>query len=136
MYNKILVAMALDHNVSEKTIAIARQMLSDGGTITALHVVEEPQGTAALKLREDLLEQGTARAQELFQEKLASHADIEQRMVQGHPARTVVEEAEKLGADLIVMGSHMPGLRDFFLGSTASRVTSHARCAVHVYRAD
>lgn len=134
MYNTILVAMALDHNVSQMTLTIARKMLAEGGTITALHVVEEPQGTAAVKLREDLLKQGTARARELFEEKLVGQPDVERRMVQGHAARTIVDEAEKLGADLIVMGSHMPGLRDFFLGSTASRVTSHASCSVHVYR--
>lgn len=135
MYEKILVAMALDHNVSQMTIQIARRMLSEGGTITALHVVEEPQGTAAAKLREDLLAAGAAHARELFEAKLADHPDIEKRMVQGHAARTIVDEADRMGADLIVMGSHMPGLREFFLGSTASRVTSHASCSVHVYRA-
>jgi len=36
--------------------------------------------------------------------------------------------------DLIVIASHRPGLKDYFLGSTAGRVVRHSPCAVHVIR--
>ena len=39
MYEKILVAMALDHGVSPQTLAIARALLAPGGKIIAIHVV-------------------------------------------------------------------------------------------------
>ncbi|WP_170501927.1 universal stress protein, partial [Ruegeria atlantica] len=38
------------------------------------------------------------------------------------------------GIDCIVLASHKPGMKDFFLGSTAALVVRHARCSVHVLR--
>ncbi|MDU8945266.1 universal stress protein [Ovoidimarina sediminis] len=134
MYGNILVAMALDHNVSEKTLEIARMISSPGAKITALHVLEEPQGTANARLREDLLQQGTERAKALFDEKLGGAAGVERALIQGHVGRTILSYAEEHGVDCIVMGSHKPGLADYLLGSTAARVTRHAACSVHVYR--
>jgi len=36
--------------------------------------------------------------------------------------------------DLIIVGSHKPGLQDYLLGSTAARVVRHAMCSVLVGR--
>ena len=46
----------------------------------------------------------------------------------------IAEMAEKSAADLIVINSHRPGVQDYFLGSTASRVVRRAPCAVMVLR--
>ena len=43
----------------------------------------------------------------------------------------VAEEAE---ADLIVVGSHRPAMKDYLLGTNAARVVRHARCSVLVAR--
>ncbi|GAB4015380.1 hypothetical protein GCM10028808_40510 [Spirosoma migulaei] len=44
---------------------------------------------------------------------------------------SIVDEATKLQADLIVMGKHgASGLREFFIGSTAYAVLKHAPCPV------
>ena len=134
MYNNILVAMALDHGVSQKTLEIAKILSTPGGTITALHVLEEPHGTANVRLREDLLQQGTDRAKDLFNEKLENTSGVERKLVVGHVSRTIVDYANENGVDCIVMGSHKPGLSDYLLGSTAARVVRHASCAVHVFR--
>lgn len=48
--------------------------------------------------------------------------------------RVITEYANKSDIDCVVIGSHKPGLRDYFLGSTAARVVRHAKCAVHVLR--
>ena len=134
MYNNILVAMALDHGVSQKTLEIAKLLSNEGGSVTALHVLEEPQGTANVRLREDLLQQGADRAKELFNEKLENATGVERKLVVGHVSRTIVDYANENGVDCIVMGSHKPGLSDYLLGSTAARVVRHASCAVHVFR--
>ena len=47
---------------------------------------------------------------------------------------SIIDFATSSGIDCIVIGSHRPGLSDYFLGSTASRVVRHAPCAVHVFR--
>ena len=46
----------------------------------------------------------------------------------------VLEEAKEFGADLIVMSSHDPGLRTYFIGSNAAQVVRHAHCSVMVVR--
>ncbi|MCR9221128.1 MAG: universal stress protein [Alphaproteobacteria bacterium] len=47
---------------------------------------------------------------------------------------TLTREAEALGADLIVMASHVPGVRDHFLASNAGYVASHSAVSVFVVR--
>ena len=42
--------------------------------------------------------------------------------------------SEAIKADLIVMGSHRPELRDYLLGPNAARVVRHAPCSVVVVR--
>jgi nucleotide-binding universal stress UspA family protein len=46
----------------------------------------------------------------------------------------VLEEAEKTGADLIVVGSHRPTMATYLLGSNAATIVRHARCSVLVVR--
>ncbi|MCG7391455.1 universal stress protein [Microvirga sp. ACRRW] len=46
----------------------------------------------------------------------------------------VLDEAEKTGADLIVVGSHRPSMATYLLGSNASTIVRHARCSVLVVR--
>jgi nucleotide-binding universal stress UspA family protein len=53
---------------------------------------------------------------------------------QGHSSNTILDEAEALGADCIVLGSHRPDYRDYLIGSTAARVVRHAQCTVVVER--
>ena len=53
----------------------------------------------------------------------------------GDPARTIVEVAEELGADAIMMGTHgRRGFARMFLGSVAAAVLRTARCTVMVVR--
>lgn len=52
----------------------------------------------------------------------------------GAPAQVVVDLAEELHADLIVLGSHGYGVLDRLLGTTAARIVNHARCSVLVVR--
>ena len=46
----------------------------------------------------------------------------------------VLDEADRLGSDLIVMGSHRPGMATYLLGSNAARIVRHAKCSVLVLR--
>lgn len=46
----------------------------------------------------------------------------------------VVKAANKLGVDVIVIGSHRPALSDYLLGPNAARVVRHARQSVYVAR--
>jgi nucleotide-binding universal stress UspA family protein len=46
----------------------------------------------------------------------------------------VLAEQKKIGADLIVVGSHRPGMATYLLGSNASTIVRHAECSVLVVR--
>ena len=46
----------------------------------------------------------------------------------------ILETAKTINADLIVMGSHRPELKDYLLGPNASRVVRHAAGSVMVVR--
>ncbi len=52
----------------------------------------------------------------------------------GHPSTEILAFATEIGADMIVIDSHDPGLVDYFLGSVAARVVRHAHCSVLVAR--
>ncbi len=46
----------------------------------------------------------------------------------------VLDEAEKTGADLVVIGSHRPTMATYLLGSNAATIVRHAKCSVLVVR--
>ena len=46
----------------------------------------------------------------------------------------VLDEAEKIDADLVVVGSHRPSMRTYLLGSNAGTIVRHATCSVLVVR--
>lgn len=53
---------------------------------------------------------------------------------QGGIYHEVIEEAKAMPADLIVMTSHRPDMRSYFLGSNAGHVVRYANCSVLVVR--
>lgn len=70
-------------------------------------------------------------------ELLKNHSDCEiiskVKVVSGHSAETIVQQAEVLGADLIVVGTHTnPSISSNLIGSTARRVTQISKIPVLV----
>ena len=60
---------------------------------------------------------------------------ISSEIVPGPPGQTIVEEAERWGADLILMGSRGLGAWNrVLLGSVSTAVVHHANCSVEVVR--
>jgi nucleotide-binding universal stress UspA family protein len=53
---------------------------------------------------------------------------------QGGIYHEILEEAAAVHADLIVMTSHRPAMRTYFLGSNAGHVVRYAKCSVLVVR--
>jgi nucleotide-binding universal stress UspA family protein len=61
-------------------------------------------------------------------------AHVSETVRQGGIYHEVLEEAKSFGADLIVMSSHRPAMRTYFLGSNAGHVVRYAKCSVLVVR--
>ena len=56
-------------------------------------------------------------------------------VLQGDPRETLIEEARRERADLVVVGSHgRTGLDRLLMGSVASHVVTHAPCSVLVVK--
>ena len=134
MYSKILVSMALDHGIGLHALEVANLLLSDGGEITALHVYEAPHPSVNTYLDKNAVESAFEATRKRLEERVKDQAGVTPVLVMGHTGRSIIDYVDQNGIDCVVMGSHKPGLSDYFLGSTASRVVSHAACAVHVLR--
>ena len=61
-------------------------------------------------------------------------AHVSATVRQGGIYHEVLEEAKAFSADLIVMSSHRPAMRTYFLGSNAGHVVRYAKCSVLVVR--
>lgn len=136
MYKTILVPIDLTHpDRAEPMIEIARNIGDKDARIILLNVVEEMPAFVAAELPMGIFEN----AHKLANEKLKTIAETaglesDYKVLSGIAHSTILEVAKKQKADLIIVGSHKPGLQDYFLGSTAARVVRHADCTVLVMR--
>lgn len=135
MSRHILVPVALDHeSIVPGKIALARQLLDAGGRITLLTVLENIPGFVSefvtVKSENELTRSIRAKL-----DGVANGAtDITTDIRSGKPGVEIVTYAEANDVDLIIVGSHKPGVSDYFLGSTAARVARRAPCAVYIQR--
>ncbi len=131
MIKKILVPTD-GSNTSEKAVRYAAELAHQtGATVIVLAVIDTsyfvaataPQTVTPTRIKEpieDLLQQAaegyTEKAEHLCQGKGVRTKKI---ITRGHPVEKIVKEAEKSGADLILMGSHgKSALKAAVLGST------------------
>jgi nucleotide-binding universal stress UspA family protein len=59
---------------------------------------------------------------------------MQSHVTTGRVFRGILDVAEQEKADLIVLASHRPDLRDLLIGENAERIVRHARCSVLVVR--
>ncbi len=136
MYRIILIPLALDQGYASQAVELARTLKTPEGKIIALHVIDQVPGFSNYYLSQGNEEAIQESAKKRITERIAGAADIETVVLTGHSGRTITDYAERIGADCIIVGSHKPDLKDFFLGSTAARVMRYAKCSVHVVRPD
>jgi len=113
---------------------IARTLRAAGDKIIAVHVVDQVPNFANYYLSSEKEEEIYEAAKKAMAERTGGEKYAEAVVLTGHPGRTITDYAEKIGADCIIVGSQKPGMKDFFLGSTAARIVRFAPCSVHVLR--
>lgn len=133
MYNKILIASALDQGFSKKASDTAKALISENGKIIYAHVMEPVNNVVHSFITEEVKSKAYDKIKSLMAER-SNEETIESEILYGQAGREISKYAEKIGADCIILGSHKPGLEDFFLGSTSSRVVRYSKCSVHVLR--
>ena len=136
MHKNILVPIDIAHlSEARMSIDIAINNVADDGRIILLNVIEDIPKWAATQLVSGTLEKSEQHARDELKAIAKEHdapIDVEIRM--GHTYKIILDVATEIEADLIVIASHRPGFKDYYLGSTAAKVVRHAMCSVHVVR--
>jgi nucleotide-binding universal stress UspA family protein len=140
MYHRILVPIDLaDAELAKPAIASAMMMAKQAdGAIRLVNVLAVTPVMLAEYVPPDFEAQQRAAAEEAIaivaKEVGLPPARISTIVRQGNVDREILDEANAMKADLIVMSSHRTGLRTYFLGSNAGHVVRYATCSVLVVR--
>ena len=143
------ILLAVDGSVfSDAAVeSVARRPWLPGSEVKIISVMEpfQPYMTEVWSLPTDFWEEMDKSAKQQANEALdramqafttlESNLLVTSEIIKGNPKSVIVDEAEKWGADLIVLGSHgYTGLKRMFLGSVSQAVAAHAKCSVEIVR--
>lgn len=141
MYRNILVAIDLNdetscHKPLVSAVELARTFSARLHVLTVVREVEAILQAKSAPLGYELIV-GDLENRVAALIRLIDASDLDPNILVAHSASIYAEilgVAEEAGADLVVVGSHRPAMRDYLLGTNASRVVRHARCSVLVAR--
>jgi nucleotide-binding universal stress UspA family protein len=141
MYKNILLAIDLNDKASCRkpllsAVELARTFGAQLHVLTVVREVEAILQAKTAPLGYDLIEADLEnRIAALI--RRADASDLKPDILVTHGASIYAEilgAAEEAEADLVVVGSHRPAMKDHLLGTNAARVVRHARCSVLVAR--
>ncbi len=145
IYRNILIATD-GSKLSEHTIKYGVELAKLGGSKLYAAYVVDTADFASIPMESDagwetmyslLKEEGKQATQNV--EDIAERAgvDVEQVLLEGHPAHEIIEFSSKNDIDIIVMGTHgKSGLNRFILGSVAEKVIRSSKIPVFVVPAE
>lgn len=146
---KILVPIDLsDPNSWKKPLPLAfEQAKQTGAEVTAMTVVPELFAgldwryaiRGELKGSEDLdmhrmVEEAEKRLNQIVREHLPAGMKVSTIARHGTIYDEVLDVAEEIGADQIIMTAHRPNVSEYLLGNNADKIVRHAKCSVNVLR--
>jgi nucleotide-binding universal stress UspA family protein len=140
MFKQILVPIDLaDVELAKPAIETAVSLVgASGGKVRLLNVLPMTPVMLAEYVPPDFDMQQRKSAEEamaiICKECGLDPARVSSTVRQGGIYHEVLEEAKAIGADLIVMSSHRPAMKTYFLGSNAGHVVRYAKCSVLVVR--
>jgi nucleotide-binding universal stress UspA family protein len=140
VFRNILVPIDLaDAEYAKPAIANAAELSSaNGGHVRLLNVLPMTPVMLAEYVPADFDAQQRQSSEEALaivaRESGIAAERISTAIRQGGIYHEILEEAASMKADLIVMTSHRPAMRTYFLGSNAGHVVRYARCSVLVVR--
>jgi nucleotide-binding universal stress UspA family protein len=140
MFKKILVPVDLaEPDIAKPAIDKAVELAhASQGSIRIVNVLPMTPVMLAEYVPPDFDAQQRKQAEDslktLVEESGLDASRVSGTVRQGGIYHEVIEEAKAVGADLIVMTSHRPDMRSYFLGSNAGHVVRYASCSVLVLR--
>ena len=139
MFKTILVPVDLaETELAKMAIDAACSMArASGGTVRLLNVMPMTPVMLAEYVPPDFEAQQKTASEEALA-IIAGECGLDGKVTsvvrQGGIYHEVLEEAKNIHADLIVMSSHRPAMKTYFLGSNAGHVVRYAKCSVLVVR--
>ncbi len=141
MYKTVLLPIDLNEASSwERALPAALSSARDGGAhLHVLTVVPDlGVGVVGAHFPDDFADKMRAEAhaqlESFIENNIAAGVSVHGHVSRGTVYQEILRVAGKIGADLIVMASHRPELRDYLLGPNTARVVRHAPCSVLVVR--
>jgi nucleotide-binding universal stress UspA family protein len=140
MFSSILVPLDLaDTDLARPALATATTLSQNSnGKIRLLNVLPMTPVMLAEYVPADFDVQQRETSEEalaiIARESGVDATRISSAVRQGGIYHEILEEAAAVKADLIVMTSHRPAMRTYFLGSNAGHVVRYAKCSVLVVR--
>ena len=140
MFHKLLVPVDLaEPDLAKRAIGAAVSMVREsGGTVRLLNVMPMTPVMLAEYVPPDFETQQKNASEEalaiIAQECALKPGQVTSVVRQGGIYHEILEEAKQFGADLIVMRSHRPVMKTYFLGSNAGHVVRYAKSSVLVLR--
>lgn len=139
-YQKILVPVDLaDPDFVKPALDTAVELArASGGAVRLINVIPMTPVMLAEYVPPDFDVQQRGSAEEALA-KIATDSGLDSAKVstvvrQGGIYHEVLEEAKVFGCDVIVMSSHRPAMKTYFLGSNAGHMVRYAKCSVLVVR--
>jgi nucleotide-binding universal stress UspA family protein len=140
MFQKILVPVDLaDPEFVKPALTTAVELArSSGGSVRLINVIPMTPVMLAEYVPPDFDVQQRGSAEEALA-IIATESGLPAEKVstvvrQGGIYHEVLEEAKIFTADVIVMSSHRPAMKTYFLGSNAGHMVRYAKCSVLVVR--
>ena len=139
MYKRVLVPLDLtDTALAKPAVDAACSLAQDGGVVRFVNVLPMTPVMLAEYVPPDFDTQQRKTAEEAL-DKIVGECGLGKArssgaIRQGGIYHEILEEAKAFNADLIVMSSHRPAMRTYFLGSNAGHVVRYAKCSVLVVR--
>ena len=93
----------------------------------------ETGGSAKYDVRE-IVNEALERLNEIVSENTPDGMNVETIVRHGPVYEQILQVADDIGADQIVIGAHRPEISDYLLGPNTARVVRHAKCSVNVIR--
>lgn len=140
MFKHILVPIDLGHpEENAKALKAARQIAIDYGAVLHFLTVVPPLDSFASTFFPEGFQEKASQAAHDALHRYTDQADLADLQVyhitaQGSIYDQILQIADRITADLIVMASHNPGPEDYLLGPNAAKVVRHSNCSVMVVR--
>ena len=142
---KILLAIDGSPHSNEAVTEVAGRPWPCGSSVHVVTVLQTPPiGLLGLPVAyfNDLIKPASDHAQyvikaatERLNSALGNCVYVYGDVLKGSPKWSIIDEANRWGADLIVLGAHGDGfLEGFVIGSIGHAVILHAKCSVEIVR--